>query len=146
MGKKKNRNPGPLPKNFSDKDENDAVSEFVQKTREHNLKASQVALKHHTLAYRLSLGVLFWLMALIYFPLSVVLCKIIPSIWGAETGTAVFEALTSFAKSGGALVLVALYMAPIALLTGILKYTCLSGGRQSGSDSSDMTSFLKMPR
>lgn len=146
MAKKKNRNPAPLPKNFSDEGKENAVSELVKKTQEHKLKTSQVALKHHTWAYRLSLGVLFWLMALIYFPLSVVLYKIIPSIWGAKTGAAVFEALTSFAKSGGALVLVALYIAPIVLLTGILKYTCLSGGQQSGSESGDMTSLLRVFR
>lgn len=146
MAKKKNRNPAPLPKDFSDKDKKDAVSELVQKTQEHKLKTSQVALKHHTWAYWLSVGVLIWLMLLIYVPLSVALGKITPSIWHAETGTAVFDALTSFAKSGGALVLVALYIAPIVLLTGILKYTCLSGGQQSGSESGDMTSLLRVFR
>jgi hypothetical protein len=104
------------------------------------LKIRKVKLEHHNTAYRWVFWVFIWMMLLTYVPLTYFLFKFV--FCNQDT---LKEYVSIWAQKDLGIVLGIIYIIPIYLLSGLLKYNRIDTSQDSSEEDNVLTHFIPGP-
>ncbi|MDR1509602.1 MAG: hypothetical protein LBS53_08190 [Synergistaceae bacterium] len=109
---------------------------------ENSLKARAISLRHHNITYVIGVVIFIWLMFLVYLPLTYFeFLKVFPALWNNQFAS-LKELVGIFAQRDVGLFLVVLFIIPIYLLSGLLKYNRIDSISNESDNDNPFPNFF----